>query len=100
MVNVVLQYAKRKYPHEPVAHNWMLVENWATYTRSFYQEKFQEAESAAQKILVLDKWEGYLKLAQLYFYQQEYQQADKCVGFIMQVSFCSKTGVTLAQLKF
>lgn len=96
----MLQYAKLKYPHEPLAHNWMLVDNCATYTRTFYQEKFQEAESAAQKILVLDKWEGYLKLAQLYFYQQEYRQADKCVGFIIQVNDCQFVQPVLAQLKF
>lgn len=63
----------------------MLVDNWCNYTRALYQEKWLEAESAAQKIIVLDKWEGYLKLAELYFYQQEYEEANKCLSFILQV---------------
>ncbi|XP_050302201.1 anaphase-promoting complex subunit 5 [Anthonomus grandis grandis] len=84
LVNVLLQYAKRRYPNEPLARTWMLVENWASYTRALYHEKWQEAESAAQKILVLDKWEGYLKLAELNFYQQEYDEANNCLAFILQ----------------
>ncbi|CAG9773305.1 unnamed protein product [Ceutorhynchus assimilis] len=83
LVNLLLQYAKKKYPNEPLAHNWMLVENFASFTRALYHEKWKEAESAAQKILVLDKWEGYLKLAELLYHQQEYDEATKCDNVVL-----------------
>ncbi|KAL1501123.1 hypothetical protein ABEB36_006508 [Hypothenemus hampei] len=83
-VNVVLHYARNKYPHEPLARTWMLVENWVNFTRAIYQEKWLEAESAARKIIVFDQWEGHLKLAELYFNQQSYDQANQCVNFIIE----------------
>lgn len=82
--NTLLQYAKRKYPHEPLARTWMLIENYINFTKGLYNEKWLEAESAAQKIIVLDKWEGYLKVAEVYFYRQEYEQATKCLNVILQ----------------
>ncbi|XP_066256447.1 anaphase-promoting complex subunit 5 isoform X2 [Euwallacea similis] len=84
LVHTILQYAKHKYSHEPLAHTWMLVENFVHFTKALYQENFEEAESAAQKILVLDRWEGYLRLAEVFFYQQEYEQASKCLGYVLQ----------------
>ncbi|XP_030765608.1 anaphase-promoting complex subunit 5 [Sitophilus oryzae] len=84
LVNALLLYAKRRYPNEPLSKIWMLVENWVVYTKALYNEDWLGAESAAQKIVVLDKWEGYLKLAELYLYQQEYEEADKCINTIFQ----------------
>lgn len=51
--------------------------------RSLYNEKFTEAEAAAQRILVMDKWEGYLRLAEVYFYRQDYAEADNCVELLL-----------------
>lgn len=51
--------------------------------RSLYHEKFTEAEAAAQRILVMDKWEGYLRLAEVYFYRQDYAEADNCVELLL-----------------
>lgn len=31
----------------------------------------------------MDKWEGYLRLAEVYFYKQDYIQADKCVELLL-----------------
>ncbi|KAF7285981.1 hypothetical protein GWI33_008285 [Rhynchophorus ferrugineus] len=111
LVNTLLLYAKRKYPNEPQSKSLMLVENWVVFTKAMYNENWLEAESAAQKILVLDKWEGYLKLAELYLYQQEYDEANKCLNIIFQKydydehlndgKFCMlKAKVLLAEVQF
>lgn len=48
-----------------------------------YHEKYIEAESAAQKIMVFDKWEGYLRLAEVYFYREDYVEADNLIELLL-----------------
>ncbi|CAH1119671.1 unnamed protein product [Phaedon cochleariae] len=83
LVNCVLSFAKQRFPHEPQSHLWMLSENLYHFTRAMYNEKWAEAQSAAQKIMVVDKWEGYLRLAEVYFYKQDYVEADNCVETLL-----------------
>ncbi|KAG5897864.1 hypothetical protein JTB14_024896 [Gonioctena quinquepunctata] len=83
LVNCVLNFAKQRFPNEPHSRTWMLCENLFVFTRSLYHEKWIEAESAAQKIMVVDKWEGYLRLAEVYFYRQDYVEADNCVEMLL-----------------
>ncbi|KAJ8919973.1 hypothetical protein NQ315_006503 [Exocentrus adspersus] len=83
LVNAVLGFAKLKFPYAPQSHVWMLCENLFVFTRSLYQEKWAEAESAAQKIAVVDKREGCLRLAEIYFYKQDYVEADRCVDALL-----------------
>ncbi|XP_060520382.1 anaphase-promoting complex subunit 5 [Cylas formicarius] len=85
LVNAILNYASRKFPNEPHSRVWTIVENFSIYTRALYNEKWLEAESAARKLVVFDKWEGYLKLAELYFYKQEYEEAAKYVNLILKL---------------
>ncbi|KAJ8969112.1 hypothetical protein NQ314_001922 [Rhamnusium bicolor] len=83
LVACVLDFAKRRFPNEPNSHIWMLCENLFVFTRSLHHEKWIEAESAAQKITVVDKWEGYLRLAEVYFYKQDYTEADNCINTVL-----------------
>lgn len=80
LVNSVLDFAKEKFPNQPQSHVWMLCENLFLFTRSLHHEKWAEAESAAQRMTVVDKWEGYLRLAEVYFYKQDYIGADDCIN--------------------
>ncbi|XP_056636653.1 anaphase-promoting complex subunit 5 [Diorhabda sublineata] len=83
LVNCVLNFAKKRFPHQPQSNVWMLCENIFVFTRSLHHEKFAEAESAAQKIMVMDKWEGYLRLAEVFFYKRDYVEADKCIEMLL-----------------
>lgn len=80
LVGAVLNFAKQRFPNEPQSHMWMLCENLFVFTRSLHHEQWAEAESAAQKITVVDKWEGCLRLAEVYFYKQDYIEADNCIN--------------------
>nr|XP_023020876.1 anaphase-promoting complex subunit 5 [Leptinotarsa decemlineata] len=84
LVNCIISFAKKRFPYEPHSRHWMLCENLFVFTRSLYHEKWTEAESAAQKILVVNKWEGYLRLAEVYFYKQDYVEADNCVEMLLK----------------
>ncbi|KAH1010433.1 hypothetical protein HUJ05_004732 [Dendroctonus ponderosae] len=84
LTNTILQYMKTKYPHEPLARNWMLVENWSHYTLALYHQRYSVAEEVAQKIKVLDKWEGLLKMAEVNLYRGEFTRAHAIVGVILK----------------
>lgn len=77
---------KGKYPHEPLARIWMLVENWSHYTVALYHQRYSVAEEVAQKITVLDKWEGHLKMAEVNLCRGEYTRAHASVGVILKVN--------------
>ncbi|KAJ8948335.1 hypothetical protein NQ318_019320 [Aromia moschata] len=83
LADAALDFVKRRFPAEPNRHAWMLCENLIVFTRSLHHEKWAEAESAAQKMVVVDKWEGYLRLAEVYFYKQDYVEADNCVNALL-----------------
>ncbi|XP_072399918.1 anaphase-promoting complex subunit 5 isoform X1 [Diabrotica undecimpunctata] len=79
----VLNFAKSRFPNEPHSIVWKLCENMFHYMMALYHEQFEEAEAAAQKIMVFDKWEGYLRLGEVHFYQRNYVQADTYVETLL-----------------
>ncbi|VEN54817.1 unnamed protein product [Callosobruchus maculatus] len=83
LTTCVLDYAKRCFPNEPNSHIWMLCENYCAFTRAMYHERWPEAESAAQKISVHDKWEGLLRLAQVCYQRQDYADAQKLIETLL-----------------
>lgn len=98
LVHSVLSFIKFAFPKEPHSLIWMFIENLYTFTRSLYHEKWTEAESAAQKILVIDKWEGYLRLAELNLYKEEYEEANAYVDVLLkEYESCEKNKVILHQ---
>lgn len=52
-------------------------------TRLIYWEKYDEAEEIAQSIVVLDKWESCLRLAEIYFQRGDFVRAQFCVNKIL-----------------
>ncbi|CAH1961188.1 unnamed protein product [Acanthoscelides obtectus] len=83
LTNCILGYAKRRFPNEPNSHIWMLCENYFVFTRSMMREQWLEAESAAQKIAVHDKWEGLLRLAEVSYQRQDYAEAQKLIEILL-----------------
>ncbi|CAH1158814.1 unnamed protein product [Phyllotreta striolata] len=83
LVNCILNFARIQFPHEPQRRVWQLCENIFVFTRALYHEKWSEAEAAAQKILVFDKCEGYLRLSEVYFYKRDFAEADNCVEMLL-----------------
>lgn len=69
LVHSVLGFVKDRFPNELVSHVWMLCENLVAFTRALYQEKWDEAEAAAQNMAVLHKWESRLRLAELFLHR-------------------------------
>lgn len=82
----ILTFVKEKFPHEPLSQTWMLCKNLFSFIRSLHHEDWLEAQAAAQRIVVLDKWEGYLRLAELYMYKQDYAEAYRCVNEVANSS--------------
>lgn len=83
LVNTILGFAKEKFPNEPLSHIWMLSESLSVFVKALHNENWIEAKGAANKILVFDKWEGYLRLAELHFYRQDFVTANKFIDIII-----------------
>lgn len=83
LVNAVLGFAKEKFPNEPLSHMWMLSESLSVFVKALHNENWTEAKGAADKILVFDKWEGYLRLAELYFNKHDFVTAHKFIDMII-----------------
>ncbi|XP_008190332.1 anaphase-promoting complex subunit 5 [Tribolium castaneum] len=111
LVNTVLNFAKDRFPNEPNSHIWMLCENLFIFVRALHHENWSEAEAAAQKILVVDKWEGYLRLAELYYYKQDYTEAHRFVDILinrfhsdnkykLKIFYYVRAKILLAEIQF
>lgn len=83
IVCTVLGFAKERFPNEPHSLVWMMCENLFIFTRSLYHENWTEAQIAAQKILVVDKWEGYLRLAEYFYFKQDYSEAHRFIEILI-----------------
>lgn len=79
IANAILNFVKDRFPNEPTSHIWMLCENMFQFTLKLHQEKFAEAELAAQKIAIVDKDESLLCLAELNIQKQNYKGVHPCV---------------------
>lgn len=42
-----------------------------------------EAEAAARRIMIVDKWESYLRLAELYLYKEDHKEARRFIDLIL-----------------
>lgn len=108
IVNSILQFAKRRYPNEPNCLTWMLSENLFVFTRAMHHEEWFDAECAAQKIMVINKYEGYLRLAELYYYKEDFKEAHKCINDLLDMfseeDKCSyyyiRAKILLAEIQF
>ena len=111
LVHTILNFAKERFPSEPNSHIWMLCENLFIFTRALYHENWIEAEEAAQKTLVVDKWEGYLRLAELYYHKQDYTEAQRYVDTLLnrfesnkkyklRVLYYVRAKILLAEIQF
>lgn len=87
----ILNFARERFPNEPVSHVWMLCENIFAYIRAMHHENWAEAESAAQKIAVIDQWESCLRLAELYLYKEDYIGAHTYVSEVLDKCQNDKT---------
>ncbi|KAL3285340.1 hypothetical protein HHI36_019448 [Cryptolaemus montrouzieri] len=80
----ILEFAKKRFPNEPNSHTWMLCEGILHFIKSLYHEDWDEAEVAAQKIMIVNKYEAYLRLAELYLYKQDFVEANNCVDKVFK----------------
>lgn len=83
LVHCLLNFAKNRFPNEPVCHIWMWCEYLCTFTRAMHHENWLEAEAAAQKLAVVHKWESCLRFAELYLHKQDFISAHACVSEIL-----------------
>lgn len=83
LANTILSFAKERFPNEPNSHIWMLCANLFIFIRALHHENWNDAEAAAQKILVVDKWEGNLRLAELYYYKENFLEAHRLVDILI-----------------
>ncbi|CAH0545836.1 unnamed protein product [Brassicogethes aeneus] len=107
LVHVLLSFLRRRYPNEPRCLAWKLIENLFVYTKAFHNEKWYDAECAAQKIMVLNKYEGYLRLGELYYYKEDYAEAHRCATDLLKLFdeekdmfFYTRAKVLLAEIQF
>ncbi|KAK9882007.1 hypothetical protein WA026_018860 [Henosepilachna vigintioctopunctata] len=84
LVYCILSFAKLRFPNEPNSHIWMLCDCIFYFIRALYHEDWNEAEAAAQRLTIVDKWESYLRLAELYLYKQDYVEANKYVDMVFE----------------
>ncbi|XP_045463070.1 anaphase-promoting complex subunit 5 [Harmonia axyridis] len=77
-----LNFAKRRFPDDPNCQLWMLCENLFYFLRALYHEQWAEAEAAARKMMLVDKWESYLRLAELYLYKEDHKEAKRFIDLI------------------
>lgn len=83
IANALFGFAREKFPNEPISDVWMLSENIFQLTYYLYHEMFAEAESMAQKISTLNKWESCLRMAEVYLNKCDYSRAHYCVNQIL-----------------
>jgi anaphase-promoting complex subunit 5 len=111
LVHAILSFTKERFPSEPNSYIWMFCENLFVFVRAMHHEDWNEAEAAAQKILVVSKWEGYLRLAELYYYKQDYTEAHRFVDILinwyqsdskykLKVHYYVRARILLAEIQF
>ncbi|XP_044758566.1 anaphase-promoting complex subunit 5 isoform X2 [Coccinella septempunctata] len=77
-----LNFVKRRFPDEPNCQIWMLCENLFYFLRALYHEQWVEAEAAARRMMIVDKWESYLRLAELYLFKEDHKEARRVINLI------------------
>lgn len=106
----VLQLARRKFPNEPISHNWVLCESLFTFTKAIYNGDWSVAEAAASQMAAVNKWESCLKMAELHIAKGDYQSASMCVNNVIDhcqhdpeakliISFKIRAMILLAELQ-
>ncbi|XP_014476776.1 PREDICTED: anaphase-promoting complex subunit 5 isoform X2 [Dinoponera quadriceps] len=84
--DVVLAHAKERFPNEPCNKIWMLSEQLHLFTQLMRQEKWSEAEAAAQNISSLDQLECKFRLAEVCLAKGDYPEGMKYIGIIEEHS--------------
>ena len=58
---MVLQSAKKRFPHETHSHAWIVSEQILSFTKAMHHEKWQIAEAAVTQLKAVDNWESKLR---------------------------------------
>lgn len=81
--NAIINFAKIKFPNEPVSHIWMMCESLFEFTLHLHHQDFDKAETAAQKMAVVDKNESSFQYIQILMHSRDFHEAHACVNKIL-----------------
>lgn len=80
---VVLLNARERFPHEPISHAWMFCEQILNFTKALHHGKWQEAEQAVARLAAINKWESWLRRAELFLAMGDYPGATSYVHDVL-----------------
>ncbi|XP_018335499.1 anaphase-promoting complex subunit 5 isoform X2 [Agrilus planipennis] len=103
LTNSLISLAKEHFPNEPVSNSWILCENLFVFIRSLHNCHWFEAETAAQKISVVDPWESKLRLTELLLYRKDYseahQRATEILKHKLRIDYQIRAMILLAEIQ-
>ncbi|KAK3923376.1 Anaphase-promoting complex subunit 5 [Frankliniella fusca] len=65
LASVLLQHARQQFPHEPISHAWMYIEQLLYFFEALHNGRWQEAEQAVGRMSSVHKWDSLLRRAEL-----------------------------------
>ncbi|XP_026272663.1 anaphase-promoting complex subunit 5 [Frankliniella occidentalis] len=65
LASVLLQHARLQFPHEPMSHAWMYIEQLLYFFEALHNGRWQEAEQAVGRMSSVHKWDSLLRKAEL-----------------------------------
>ena len=71
----VLKTAKKEFPHEPISCHWFLTELQHMFTRNYHLSNSQVAEAVAKQIIIVNKEDGLLKMAEVFCLKENFNDA-------------------------
>lgn len=80
----VLRLGKNEFLNETNSTICMIFENNALFLQSLYNEKWADAEKAAQRLSIFDKIESYLRLAELYLHKLDFNESNRYINLILK----------------